>query len=186
MSFQNNPPSSTAGRRAASLIVKQGPQIGIQFPLPREDVVVGREETCDIIIQDAEASRQHIQIRWESNAFVLHDLGSTNGTFVNGLQVVEPVVLNAGDTIGLGQTTLIFQDETSRVVQPDYVMPNDDRYFSEPDSAEPIVTKDALQRMFLGGCGCGILVFVCAVVVPGTMHLTGIIDLTEITTMLGF
>ncbi|MEM7028100.1 MAG: FHA domain-containing protein [Chloroflexota bacterium] len=186
MSFENSPPHHSSGRRTASLIVKQGPQIGIQFPLPRENVIVGREETCDIIIQDAEASRRHTQIRWEGENYVLHDLGSTNGTFLNGIQLAEPTILNAGDTIGLGQTTLIFDDESSRRPQVDYAAPNEDAYVIPPDLAPTsYFNRETLQKFVLGGCGCSILLFICAIVIPGTMHLAGIIDLTDILNLLG-
>lgn len=93
----------------AVLVVRQGTQAGMSFPLTSTYTVLGREESVEIVLQDPEASRRHAQVGWQGGQFVLEDLGSTNGTFINGVQITAPQTLNPGDSIGIGQTALVFQ-----------------------------------------------------------------------------
>jgi hypothetical protein len=92
------------GGSGATLIVLQGAQAGASYPLPRTPVVIGREEGVDISIRDPEMSRRHGRIRWQDGAFVVEDLGSTNGTTLNGVPISGPQQVRPGDTIGMGQT----------------------------------------------------------------------------------
>jgi len=63
-----------------------------------------------VVVQDPEVSRRHASITRESEGFVLRDLGSNNGTFVNGQRLGGPQVLRNGDVIMLGQRVhLVFQ-----------------------------------------------------------------------------
>lgn len=73
--------------------------------------LIGRGSDCDVVLADAHASRHHARLEVRGGVYVLIDLGSTNGTRVNGHRVRE-VVLGAGDRIDVGQSTL-------RVVQPE-------------------------------------------------------------------
>ncbi len=110
-------------RPKANLIVKQGPQIGILFPITTDSVILGREETCTVIVQDAESSRQHCELTWDetSGTYFAQDLGSTNGTFVDGVQITTPTPLKSGSSIGIGQTTLVLEFEAgSPTAQADY------------------------------------------------------------------
>ena len=91
------------------LVVRQGTQAGMSFPLTGTQTIMGREEGIDIVLQDPESSRQHARVAWQGGQFIVEDLGSTNGTFVNGIQITAPQVLNPGDSIGIGQTALVFQ-----------------------------------------------------------------------------
>jgi hypothetical protein len=165
-------------RPAANLIVKQGPQIGILFPITGQRVILGREETCGIIIQDAEVSRRHCEVFWENDTYIVQDLGSTNGTFVNGIQVTSPVRLKPGDSIGMGQTMLVLElDLQEPSVQADYQAP-----ISSPPSAdkEEIGTSNILadnRKWFLLGCGCLILLCVCLVAGLIGLDLVDLIDL---------
>ena len=69
--------------------------------------LVGREETCDIVIPDASVSRQHAEVLREPGGFVLRDLGSSYGTFQGG-QKVERARLTPGDAVRLGKVELSF------------------------------------------------------------------------------
>lgn len=94
----------------AQLIVLQGENIGHRIELLHDSTIVGREAGCTLSLRDAEMSRRHLEIRRESGRYRLRDLGSSNGTTVNG-QPVQDVFLRRGDRIALGQTLLLFQDD---------------------------------------------------------------------------
>ena len=78
------------------------------FPLSNPRVLIGRATNCDIVLDDLNASRTHAEIFRESpNVWGLADLGSTNGTLVNGKHIAS-VLLNDGDRITVGTTTFLF------------------------------------------------------------------------------
>ena len=70
----------------------------------RDSVVIGRGTECDVVIHDLKASRRHCQLTRSSDGFLLEDLGSRNGTFVNGVKITEPVLLKANHTFQIGDT----------------------------------------------------------------------------------
>lgn len=98
-----------AGWTGASLLVRQGAHAGASFPLSRTPVILGREEGVGITIHDPEISRRHARISWQEGGHVIEDLGSTNGTMLNGVPIAGPQRLAPGDMIGMGQTLLEFQ-----------------------------------------------------------------------------
>lgn len=81
---------------------------GRNWPLSKDVLVIGRLDTCDVMIADASVSRRHAEIRREGDEWALVDLGSTNGTEVNGKRVARHR-LQHGDRIGLGEATLEFR-----------------------------------------------------------------------------
>ena len=82
------------------------PQPPFQLPVG-ETVVLGRSRECGLRLPDADTSRKHAKIVCEADAFVIHDLGSTNGTFVNGEQVATQT-LRPGDRIEIGANQITF------------------------------------------------------------------------------
>lgn len=88
------------------IVLPDGRRIGIAS----EIVTIGRLPECAIVLADPNASRRHAQLRREGESVVLVDLGSTNGTQVNGAPVREQR-LNSGDQITIGTTTLRFEAE---------------------------------------------------------------------------
>jgi DNA-binding response OmpR family regulator len=70
-----------------------------RWELPAGATTIGRDEDCDIVLADREVSRRHAQIRNESGSYILVDLGSTNGTLVNGVRVERSIPLRSGDEI---------------------------------------------------------------------------------------
>ena len=76
-----------------------------------EGVTLGRSRSSDVMIDDPNVSRAHAEIRAHGSSWVLTDLGSTNGTRLNGRRVTQPEVLGAGDQIEVGATTLTFDLE---------------------------------------------------------------------------
>jgi len=89
------------------LTMRQGPRPDQTFELQKDVYTIGREAGNDIIINDAQVSRHHARLTLQGGAYVLEDLGSTNGTFVNGRRVSGPVTLSAGDMVGLGDTVVL-------------------------------------------------------------------------------
>ena len=70
-----------------------------------EEAVVGRDLRCDVVIHDDEASRVHARLTPRTDAWVIVDLATTNGTFVNAQRIVGPAVLVIGDTIRIGRVS---------------------------------------------------------------------------------
>ncbi|HLF25942.1 MAG TPA: FHA domain-containing protein [Anaerolineae bacterium] len=89
------------------LTMRQGPRPDQAFELYKDVYTLGREAGNDIIINDPQVSRNHARLTLQGNAYLLEDLGSTNGTFVNGRRVSSPVALSAGDMVGLGDTVVL-------------------------------------------------------------------------------
>ena len=84
-----------------------GPFRGDVFPLRDADVSIGRESSNDLCITDAALSRRHCLLMPKSEQFAIRDLGSRNGTRVNGVPVDEQL-LSHGDQIAIGSSLLIF------------------------------------------------------------------------------
>jgi pSer/pThr/pTyr-binding forkhead associated (FHA) protein len=74
---------------------------------PSDTVVVGRSHACDLTLASADASRRHAEIVAAGEGFAVRDLGSTNGTFVNG-ERIEEHALRPGDRIQIGASTITF------------------------------------------------------------------------------
>ncbi len=81
-----------------SLFAQAGPLNGQRWVI-KNDVIVGRDETCNVVIQNRQVSRYHARLINLQNGVQLEDLGSKNGTHINGREVVEPVMLQDGDVI---------------------------------------------------------------------------------------
>jgi pSer/pThr/pTyr-binding forkhead associated (FHA) protein len=78
------------------------------FPLNKEQLVVGKSPLADIVLKDQSVSSSHAEIYWDGEYWILHDVGSTNGTFLNGQEVFEPVVLMPGDFLQFGLIQVVF------------------------------------------------------------------------------
>lgn len=81
------------------LISQTGKLSGARWALDREEVVLGRSPECDYVIDDRQVSREHARLIKTPEGFKLEDLDSKNGTYLNGTQVHEPVLLQDGDVI---------------------------------------------------------------------------------------
>lgn len=92
------------------LVMHAGPTPGKTFPLEVDVITIGREAGNTIVINDAEVSRKHSQLALQGGKYVLTDIGSTNGTFVNGQRITGSHVLVPGEVISLGeQINLLFE-----------------------------------------------------------------------------
>ncbi len=91
----------------ASLLIVQGSDRGIRFPLDVPQMVVGRSTQCDVRINDSEASRQHAQLIYQEGRWTIADLQSSNGTYLNGVAIKQQALQQA-DQIQVGRTILLF------------------------------------------------------------------------------
>jgi ABC transport system ATP-binding/permease protein len=91
----------------ARLRVVSGPAAGQTVDI-EEEVVIGREDS-DLDIDDLELSRRHAVVRRHANRLQVEDLGSTNGTFVDGNRIAEPTLLGGGAEIKIGTTVLVVE-----------------------------------------------------------------------------
>lgn len=85
------------------LVMRTGPTTGKTYTLEASEVTVGRDPSNDIVINDAEVSRKHARLLFQEGSYVLEDLGSTNGTYINGQRLMGPYQLRHGDLILLGE-----------------------------------------------------------------------------------
>lgn len=95
------------GSDSYRLVVRRGPQPNQVYELNKDILTIGRDITNDITINDPEVSRHHMRLTRGAAGFTLEDLGSTNGTFVNGQRLTAPRPLSNGDLIGLGETVTL-------------------------------------------------------------------------------
>ena len=119
---QENPPGTVkaqTSRDQAYLIVLAGSAMGEMFKITRDQTIIGRGQQAHIRMMDEGVSREHCEIQIEGGAMILHDLGSTNGTFCRGVRV-DRHVLEDGDKILVGSSTVLkftYHDSLDEVFQ---------------------------------------------------------------------
>ena len=167
------------------LVMSQGPEPGRTFPLDEDFISLGRDPGNDIVISDPQVSRQHARITRQGGLMVIEDLGSTNGTFVNGMRLAAPHTLANGDVVGLGDAaTLTYYGvdmaatatlvERPTVVSPPLsytpsptapeVAPPPPAYAAvppPPPAAPPVEEEESKTRPWIG-CGCLAALVLCA------------------------
>jgi pSer/pThr/pTyr-binding forkhead associated (FHA) protein/ribosomal protein L40E len=92
---------------SALLVVLRGPNAGSRFLLDTESVSAGRHPDSDIFLDDVTVSRRHAQFRRTTDGFVVSDVGSLNGTYVNRDRIDE-VLLTNGDEVQIGKYRLVY------------------------------------------------------------------------------
>jgi len=93
----------------ARLQVTDGPLRGTSIPLGTSAVVLGRAPSCTVPLQDDYSSSRHARVYPHEGAWWVEDLGSTNGTFLDGERIDAPTVLTPGKAVRIGQTVLELQ-----------------------------------------------------------------------------
>ncbi len=78
--------------------------------LLKQSVILGRAVECDIVIASKNISRENTRISHEGHHWFVEDLGSTNGTYLNGERIITPVKLHDGDCLRVGDVAFIFHD----------------------------------------------------------------------------
>jgi hypothetical protein len=153
------------------LTVISGPAAGTSLPL-EGDLVIGRSDG-DLTIPDTEISRRHAVIRPTNGGVVIEDLGSRNGTFVDGRQITEPVTVRTGVRIQLGGSELRLEiplDTATRVTgrPPPAAAP--------PPAAEPATPSRRSPRLLIA---IGVLAAVAVIAVAAVLLLGGESEETE-------
>lgn len=112
---------------------------GKRYPLTHSRTVVGRGHEADITVDDSGTSRKHIEIAWDGSHAQLRDLGSTNGSQLNGQQV-KKAVLEPESVITIGRTRIVFRvlpqssvhTQPRRQQEPPTRQPNSDGFWDRP------------------------------------------------------
>lgn len=100
------------------LVVRRGPQPNQAFEVSRDVTTLGRDISNDIVLNDRETSRHHLRLMLSGDTLTIEDLGSTNGTFVNGKRVSGVTPLQIGDMVGLGETVTLALESVSVAAEP--------------------------------------------------------------------
>lgn len=93
---------------SAMLLVQRGPDAGARFLLDTDVVTVGRHPDSDIFLDDISVSRRHATFTRTANGYVISDLGSLNGSYINRDRIDTDVILSGGDEVQIGKYRLIF------------------------------------------------------------------------------
>jgi predicted component of type VI protein secretion system len=155
------------------VVMSAGPTPGKVFDVIGPNVTIGRDLNAEIVINIPEVSRRHARFRLESGVYLLEDLGSTNGTFVNGRRLTAPHLMRSGDTIMLGEAvTLNFaggqfdpnatvvsssSQSATMIAQDAMNLPPDDpaRMYAQDYSAIPLAPPPIAPAAFSGQIPAG-------------------------------
>lgn len=95
-----------------------GPLVGQVYELTWADVVIGREADAQIVIANPAVSRHHVRLTYQAGHYFIEDLGSANGTFLNGQRLASSQALNPGDRITLGEAVVLEFEAPGASVPP--------------------------------------------------------------------
>ncbi len=98
------------------LSIIKGPQTGNTFDLDGEETTIGREPANSIFLNDMTVSRAHAKIIYRNGGAVIEDLGSLNGTWVDGA-IVNSAPLHDGSSVQIGTFTLIYHESTPERIE---------------------------------------------------------------------
>jgi hypothetical protein len=123
------------------LVVKSGPEPGQAFTLEEDEIQIGREASNDIAINDMEVSRRHARLTRRSGGYAIEDLGSTNGTFVDGVRLTGQRLLQGGETITLGENVSLAY--TATPFDPDATLVGAPHLETEVEAPPPVASYPA-------------------------------------------
>ena len=164
-------------------VMRSGPTPGATFALEGDQLTIGRDSSNSVAINDAEISRKHARLTFQGGKYVIEDLGSTNGTFVNGQRLVSAVVLKSGDVVSFGEQIVLMYEALSS--DPGETMisarkspsrpsptpapapspvpaPAPQQYYSAPAPGALITKPKYNMPLFIGG---GVLILSCLCVI---------------------
>jgi hypothetical protein len=161
------------------ILVQQGPRAGQAFDLDKPAMTIGREVGNDIVIEDPQVSRHHARLTQQGAGFVIEDLGSTNGTTVNGQRVTGSRPISPGDTLALGDTivlkvtgaageTIVAHGQPQTLVAPASPPPSPQSFSAPPPPPPPPMGYGAPPpppqkkglSCWIWGCGCIVVILI--------------------------
>lgn len=124
---------------------------GTRFPIRLGETVVGRSAYCTIVVSDGSVSREHASLRLVEGVLKVVDLGSRNGTFVNGLRLTDARVLKGGDVVVLGSAVMnIVATDEDPLARRDTMSVGRDTPISfsgDPPTTASTTTLDLIESM---------------------------------------
>lgn len=130
------------------LTMRSGPTPGKTFVLDQEENFVGRDLANDIAISDPEVSRRHARFTMREGSIFVEDVGSTNGSFLNGERITTPQQLRPGDVITLGESiVLIFEKVTTPAEDATVGIASNQEPFQRPYPEQPAAAQPAPEQM---------------------------------------
>ena len=167
-------------------VMRSGPTPGAIFPLEGDQLIIGRDAASSVAISDAEVSRKHARLNFQGGKYVIEDLGSTNGTFVNGQRLSGATVLKSGDVVSLGEQIVLMYEGLSSdagstmmsrgshakpaptaVPSPAMVPPPPQVYAPPAQAAAPAGESAPRNRNLPIFIGLGVLAVICVCVALG-------------------
>jgi len=156
--------------------MRSGPNPGTVYALDSDQIGIGRDSTNEIPVNDAEVSRRHARLTFQGGKYVLEDLGSTNGTFVNGQRLTGPRVLKSGEVISFGeQIVFVYEavdsDPGATVVSPRSVPearpvstppPSPPSYAGQVPASQPSAVGPKKLNPIPIAIGVGALILICS------------------------
>ena len=156
-------------------VMRSGPTPGVTFPLEGDQLIIGRDSSNNVPINDAEISRKHSRLSFQGGKYVLEDLGSTNGTFINGQRLSGPAVLKSGDIVSLGEHIVLMYDvinvdpgatvavsrKSLQAEPPPYAKPQPPAPAYTAPPVAPNSTPAKKMNLLPVFIGIGILFFIC-------------------------
>ena len=108
--LETPPPPSRKGKRQRGeprvFMISQGSQAGISASLADGVIMIGRSADCQLILDDDYVSTRHARVVTTPNGIYVEDLGSTNGTYVNGQRITAPTTITLIDSVRIGKTVM--------------------------------------------------------------------------------
>jgi pSer/pThr/pTyr-binding forkhead associated (FHA) protein len=132
---------SAMSTQTFQMVMRAGPNPGKVYMLSKNEVVVGRDMNADVVINSAEVSRRHARLYLDGGIYVVEDLGSTNGTFINGQRLTAPTPLRTGDNIMLGEAAVLVFEITQFDPNATMIAPS-----GEPGNAMSAVPMSSAQQ----------------------------------------
>lgn len=135
--------------QAHYILIETGPDAGRRYELGADSLVIGRDPASDIVLDDIEVSRRHARLIPQSDGYVIEDMGSTNGTYVDEARIRSVMPLKPGTRVRLGENiTFLFESEQGAMADtgPLPMMPPESVAAPEPIPMEASVLQEAESR----------------------------------------
>ena len=97
----------------ATLVSRYAATLGSRYSLAADELIVGRAQDAGLVLDNSSVSRHHARLSWTGSTYVLEDLESTNGTWMNDRRLTDPGSLSNGDVIRFGDVPFVFSTDAS-------------------------------------------------------------------------